>query len=62
MKVGVCGEEPLGVALQFDGSTSSGWVAGCGHPIAKRINIWVGMILRESVVHVVADWMARVGR
>ena len=64
MKVGVCGEEPLSVALRFDGSTCPGWAAGCGRPIAKRtdIQVVVGLRASVSVVHIVADWMVREGR
>ena len=42
MEVSVCGEEPLEVALWFDGSTWPDWVM-------------VGMILRARTVHVIVN-------
>ena len=49
----VCGEEPLEVALWFDGSTWPDWVAGCCRPILRTTDwVMVGMILRARTVHV----------
>ena len=63
-KVGICGEEPLDVALQFDGSTWSDRVGGCWRPIVKTTGwVVVGMTLRARAVHVIVkDWTRMTGK